>query len=193
MRIYRSSFRPKPLLLLQRKYRLASAAFSLVEVTLALGIVTFSVLTLVGLIPMGLTTFHKAVNTSVSSQIVQQVVTDVQQTDFNELVSSTSQVNQQALRYFDDQGNELTNTGGAIPSGTIYMVNVVVNTPVTLPGGSASPQANLACLNIEIVNNPGKVPLKYDNTTKSVVQDSTTPGIYVSRYSAYVANNSYNN
>jgi len=163
-----------------------SSAFSLIEVTLALGIVTFSVITLVGLIPLGLTTFHKAVTLSVSSQIVQQVVTDVQQTDFSQLVTSNSQTTQLALRYFDDQGNELS---GATAPGAIYQVNVVVNTPVTLTGGNSS---NLACLNIDIVSNPGNIGLTYDPTTKSVVQNSSQ-GIYVSRYSAFVANNSNNN
>jgi len=48
--------------------RRGEMGFSLVEVTLALGIVSFSVLTLVGMIPLGLTTFHKAVAASVGSQ-----------------------------------------------------------------------------------------------------------------------------
>jgi len=180
-----SSKHKLPFFLRRRRHIWGGAGFSLVEVTLALGIVTFSVLTLVGLIPMGLTTFHKAVATSVSSQIVQQVVTDVQQTDFNQLVSSSSQVTQLGLRYFDDQGNELSGTAA---QSAIYNVNVVVNTPVVLTGGSSTAPANLACLNIEIVSNPGHMPLTYNSSTKSVVQDATH-GIYVSRYSAFVAKN----
>jgi uncharacterized protein (TIGR02598 family) len=161
----------------RRRHVGGSSGFSLIEVTLALGIVAFSVITLVGLIPMGLTTFHKAVATSVSSQIVQQVVTDVQQTDFNQLLAS----NTQPLRYFDDQGNELSS---ATAPGVVYNVNVVVNTPVGLTGGNSS---NLACLNIEIVSNPGHAALQKD-AAQSIVQD-TTHGIYVSRYSAFVAKN----
>ena len=182
---------PKKLVpfLATKRLRLGSHAFSLVEVTLALGVVTFSVLTLVGLIPMGLTTFHKAVATSVSSQIVQQVVTDVQQSDFNLLVSSNSQVIQLPLSYFDDQGNKVS---GATSPGAVYQVNVVVNTPVVLTGGSSSTPANLASLIIEIVSNPANQTLTYNPSTKSIVQDPTH-GIYVSRYSAFVANNSNNN
>ena len=163
--------------------RRGEMGFSLVEVTLALGIVSFSVLTLVGMIPLGLTTFHKAVAASVGSQIVQQVVTDVQQTDFNHLVSPNSQVTQLALRYFDDQGNELKS---ATAPGVVYNVNVVANTSAVLTGGDAAAPANLACLTIEIVSNPGNATLTYDSSTKSVTQDATH-GVYVSRYSAFVA------
>ena len=165
------------------RHRRGVMGFSLVEVTLALGIVSFSVLTLVGMIPLGLTTFHKAAAASVGSQIVQQVVTDVQQTDFDKLTSGTSTVNQLALRYFDDQGNELKN---ATDPGVVYNVNVVANTSVVLTGGDATAPANLACLAIEIVSNPGQATLTYDSSTKSVTQD-VSHGIYVSRYSAFVA------
>jgi uncharacterized protein (TIGR02598 family) len=179
---------------LHRRRFLGSPAFSLVEVTLALGIVTFSVITLMGMIPMGLTTFHKAAATSVSSQIVQQVVTDVQQSDFSQLVTTNSPLTKLSMRYFDDQGNELGAVGGVPPTsppvGTVYNVNVVVKTPVVLTGGSLSDPANLACLTIEIVSNPGNIALAYDGND-SVVQDAAR-GISVSRYSALVAKNSNN-
>jgi uncharacterized protein (TIGR02598 family) len=160
-------------------------AFSLVEVTLALGIVAFSLVTLLGLMPLGLATFHKAVETSISSQIVQQVVTDVEQTDFSQLTTSTSGVTQLGLRYFDDQGNELPS---ASSPGAIYQVNVVVNATPVLSGGSSTAPPSLACLTIDIVTNPGNAPLTY-NTGSLTVVSNPTHGIYVSRYSAYVAKN----
>jgi len=93
------------------------------------------------------------------------------------------------LSYFDDQGNKVTS---ATAPGAVYQVNVVVNTQVVLTGGSSSTPANLASLIIEIVSNPANQTLTYNPSTKSVVQDPTH-GIYVSRYSAFVANNSNNN
>jgi uncharacterized protein (TIGR02598 family) len=160
-------------------------AFSLVEVTLALGLVAFSLVTLLGLMPMGLATFHKAVETSVSSQIVQQVVTDVEQTDFSQLTTSATGVTQLGLRYFDDQGNELSS---ATSPGAIYQVNVVVNTSPVLSGGSSTATPSLACLTIDIVTNPGNAALTYNTGSLTVAQDPAH-GIYVSRYSAYVAKN----
>jgi uncharacterized protein (TIGR02598 family) len=166
--------------LLRKRNVLERSGFSLVEVTLALGIVAFSMLTLLGLVPLGLTTFHKAINASVSSQIVQHVVTDFQQSDF----SGLSQQN--PILYFDDQANELNvATAGSTPPGAIYYVNVVVNTPALMPGGT--PSANLASVIIEIVSNPGNQTLTY-NSSHSVQQD-VVHGIYVSRYSAFIAKN----
>ncbi len=159
-------------------------AFSLVEVTLALGIVAFSLVTLLGVIPMGLVTFHKAVETSVGSQIVQQVVTDVEQTDFSSLTSSTG-VNQLGLRYFDDQGNELPSSTSP---GAIYQVNVVINTSPVFSGGSSTASPSLACLTIDIVTNPGRAALTYNSGSMTVVPDPAH-GVNVSRYSAYVAKN----
>jgi len=158
-------------------------AFSLVEVTLALGIVAFSLVTLLGLMPLGLATFHKAVATSISSQIVQQVVTDVEQTDFTQLTTSSNGVTQLGLRYFDDEGNELPT---AASPGAIYQVNVVVNASPVLSGGSSTAPPSMACLTIDIVANPGNAPLVYKSGSLTVLQDPTH-GIYVSRYSAYVA------
>jgi uncharacterized protein (TIGR02598 family) len=160
-------------------------AFSLVEVTLALGIVAFSLVTLLGVMPMGLATFHKAVETSVSSQIVQQVVSDVEQTDFSTLTASSTGVTQLGLRYFDDQGNELSS---ATSPGAIYQVNVVINTSPVLSGGSTTAAPSLACLTIDIVANPGNAALTYNTGSLTVIPDPTH-GIYVSRYSAYVAKN----
>ncbi len=160
-------------------------AFSLVEVTLALGIVAFSLVTLLGVMPMGLATFHKALETSGSWRIVQQVVTDVEQTDFSQLTTSSTGVTQLGLRYFDDQGNELSS---ATAPGAVYQVNVVVNTTPVLSGGSTSAAPSLACLTIDIVTNPGRAALAYNSGSLTVVPDPAH-GIYVSRYSAYVAKN----
>ncbi len=129
---------------------------------------------------MGLATFHKAINTSTSAQIVQQVVSDYQQADFSDL-------NQQnPILYFDDQGDELTTTGtGVTPTNAIYYVNVLVNTPAMVPGGVSS--SNLASVIIEIATNPGNQALTYDSSHS--VQQDTAHGIYVSRYPAFIAKN----
>ena len=152
---------------------IGSSGFSLVEVAMALGIIAFSVMALIGLIPTGLSTFHKAVGLSVGTQIVQHVVADVQQSDFSQLSQQNTPL------YFDDQGNQVAS------SKFLYEVNVVVNTPAGMPGGGTSP--NLASVLIEVVRNPGKQALSYD-AGHSVRQDSTR-GIYVSRYSVLIAKN----
>jgi uncharacterized protein (TIGR02598 family) len=72
------------------------AAFSLVEVVLALGVVSFAMMGLVGLIPVGLQTSREAINITVESQIVQSLAGDLQLADYSKLAGGTF--------HFDEQG-----------------------------------------------------------------------------------------
>ncbi len=88
--------------------------FSLVEIALAIGVVSFAFVALFGLLPSGLNTFRQAMDTSVGAQIAQRMVSELQETDFDVLMASATARNQGTgaqffrlpLRYFDDQGNE---------------------------------------------------------------------------------------
>lgn len=71
-------------------------AFSLVEVVLALGIVGFAMLALLGLLPVGLHAGRDAMNLTVGTQIAQSLSSDVHLTDFSNISAATS--------YYDDQG-----------------------------------------------------------------------------------------
>lgn len=75
-------------------------AFSLVEVVLALGVVSFAMVSILGLIPVGLSTYRNAMNLSVEAGIAQRLVADVQRADFQNLGSADFT--------FDDQGIEVT-------------------------------------------------------------------------------------
>src|SRR5436190_20884425 len=68
----------------------STSGFSLVEVVLAIGVVSFAFVTLFGLLPSGLTMFRKAMDISVGAQIFQKIVDDARQTDFSTLVDSTN-------------------------------------------------------------------------------------------------------
>lgn len=61
------------------------AGFSLIECALALGVVSFAFVALVGLIPVGLSTFNSAVDATVGSQISQGLLTEVRQAKFSTL------------------------------------------------------------------------------------------------------------
>lgn len=140
-----------------------TSGFSLVEVVLAIGIVGFGLVTTMGLLPVGLNTFHQAIDTSVHAQIVQQVVNDVQQTDFDTLVNSGTLVS----RYFDDQGNEKKST-----QPYIYQVRVTATATTNLPAGSAS--SNLATVTIDIANNPGHLSNPFSSTSPAPYKTYTT-------------------
>lgn len=61
------------------------SGFSLVEVVIAMGIVSFAMVSMMGLIPVGLTTFHQAVDATVVAQIAQGVLNEAQLTPFDQL------------------------------------------------------------------------------------------------------------
>jgi len=144
------------------------AAFSLVEVTIAMAVVSFAFVSLFGLIPTGLNTFRQAMDTSVGSQIIQRVLNDAQQTDFDQLIvdkngNPIATTGVKATRYFDDQGTEIT-SGSA---GAIYYVNTRVMPATVMPsaGGTPPPEAtnsDLATVTVQVVNNPGNQNISSD-------------------------------
>lgn len=166
------STRAKPLCNIIQRTR--TAGFSLVEVTMAIGIVSFAFLTTLGLIPTGLKTFRSAIDTSVGGQIFQRVINEVQQTDFDTLVASVP-----GVRFFDDQGNE------CIADKAIYHVNtrILPSTSLTTTGSAAS-NDNIATITVQIAKNPGNAQM-----TMSSNLWTANPGVSVLTRSTLVARN----
>jgi len=135
-------------------------AFSLCETVIALGIVAFGLVSLLGLMPVGLSTFRSAMDASISSAIVQQVVSDLQQSDAESV--------QGTVLYFDDQAGQKDSASGAL-----YFVNVVSpgGTPTSIPGGETS---HLAKVLVEIVKNPQGLPLERDGEGRVVKKPELT-------------------
>lgn len=169
--------------------RRAQAGFSLVEVTLAIGVVAFAFVALFGLVPAGLNTFRQAMDTSVGAQIAQRVVSDAQETDFDVLVRDTpeeknkgkdSQFYRLPLRYFDDQGNEIPVANPNSPTSAeslkiLYSVRVRGSNPgkadpaqhrgdyfTSLPqvSGTRFNPRDLTVLTVQIATNPAGKDLK---------------------------------
>jgi uncharacterized protein (TIGR02598 family) len=94
---------------IDRSCRRLVKAFSLIEVTLALGIVSFAFVALLGILPAGLNHFTHSVDASTESQIAQTILTQARQAKFSELqtFASADQFN------FDEQGNLLTSADKA--------------------------------------------------------------------------------
>jgi uncharacterized protein (TIGR02598 family) len=140
--------------------------FSLVEVVLAIGIVAFAAAPMFAFLPLGLTTFRQSAETSVGSQIVEQIINDAQQTDFNTLLTSGTSM------YFDDQGNKLSSAVGSV-----YTAQVTVSPQTDLPNSLAIVSSNLATVSVRLATNPGQAPLTGPNAVPSTV------------YSALIARN----
>lgn len=112
----------------------ASHGFSLVEVVLALGIVGFAIVPLLGLLPTALGNFRSSIDRSATARIVERLGNEAKQSDFDAVGTSVDD------RFFDEQGNEICDSDKAI-----YQARVVV----------FDDNAHLKRLVIQVARNPG--------------------------------------
>lgn len=166
-----------------------SAGFSLVEVALAIGIVAFAFVALLSLLPAGLTTFRRALDISICTQIAQRIVSEAQMVDFDVLTDKDNlPASQQGkdysfrihrpgstaiwIRYFDEEGNEIVPAKPPSLSAeenlrVVYAVNVRIVPRVTLPTGkegfpvalAKGQSGNLALITVQVARNPSGVEL----------------------------------
>ena len=170
-----------------RRKRRRVRAFSLVEIALALGIMAFSLVAVFGLMPLGLSSFRKAMDLSIGSQVAQQVLDDAQQSDFDSLVNGqSSPFSKQPIRYFDAQGAELK----TLQAGVIYWANTRVSPSTSMPStdsaGNAAVNPDIATVSVQVANNPGGKPLTVDGTGLW----PASSGVPMSTFSTYIARNS---
>lgn len=118
-----------------------SAAFSLVEVILALGLVTFAVTVIVGLLPVGLTSINQSMNQTIEAQILRSISSQSVVADFRSLATSGL--------YFDREGQPTT------MANAYYDVRVTTNAPV-YPGSTeaAGLRESIVTLKIEMIARP---------------------------------------
>jgi uncharacterized protein (TIGR02598 family) len=116
-----------------------AGAFSLVEVTLALGLVGFAVLAVIGLLPGGLSTLRQSMEQTVEAQIVQSIAAQSVITPFKQMSTND--------QYFDDEG--LPSTAAEAR----YTAKVTFP-PSTYPGSSISAdiESSLATVRIQLVS-----------------------------------------
>src|SRR3978361_1982183 len=65
-----------------------SAGFTLVEIAISIGILAVALVALMGMLPAGLSNFRKAMDTSITAQIAQRILLDMQQADFDKVIDS---------------------------------------------------------------------------------------------------------
>jgi len=149
--------------------RFAFRGFSLVEVVVATGIASMGITTLFALLPMGLNIFRESMDVSISAQIGEGVIRESQQTDYNSLLAvsglppvpgSTVPI-VKPVRFFDDQGIELTSSAGAV-----YYAHMRIVPTTALPNSVAPWASNsLATVVVQVVVNP-------TNKTVSIMPNS---------------------
>lgn len=128
--------------------KFGSKAFTLVEVTLAIGIISFAFVAMFGLLPVGLNVSRQAIDTTIEAQIAQKLTSQALQTDFSMLKS----LSDAEATFFDDQGKPTT------AERAIYKTKFAVETTTSLPSGVSTDK--LATVSVHVLNtkgNPAKV------------------------------------
>jgi uncharacterized protein (TIGR02598 family) len=95
--------------------RFRQAGFSLVEISLAIGIIAFAFVGLIGLLPVGLTTFRDAIDTSNEARIVQSFTSKLLATEFSK-VPDLSFEKSKEIYYYDEEGMPVDTATDEIPS-----------------------------------------------------------------------------
>lgn len=103
-----------------RKARTARGGFTLVEVVLSIGVVSFVLVSMMGLLPVGMATQRQATSNMVESQIVQSLTNEILLTDFANLKNQT-------LSY-DREGKLLSSNGASTDPQSLYDVTVTLQT-----------------------------------------------------------------
>ncbi|HEY0256385.1 MAG TPA: Verru_Chthon cassette protein B [Candidatus Methylacidiphilales bacterium] len=141
----------------------ARHGFSLVEVAMALAIMGFASVSLIGLLPMGLHSLHEAMGNTIESQIVQNLTSDI-------LLSSSTNLPQYKgqIFYFDDEGLQLTGAAGSVPGGTVYTATIDMqvvdstNSPAALLT-TAAYNVTVTIVNISNPSQPHPYPMIISN------------------------------
>lgn len=84
-------------------------AFTLIEVAFSLGIVSFALVSIMGLLSFGLTTCRNAISSTVESHIVQAISNDILLTDFANLASLADRT-----YAYDNEGRLVTAGGDSV-------------------------------------------------------------------------------
>jgi uncharacterized protein (TIGR02598 family) len=112
-------------------------AFSLVEVVLALGVVTFACVILLGLLSIGLVTVTNSVGNTVRAQIIQAIINGSEvQTYTNTFTTNL---------YFDNEGSMVSESSPTMVYGAYV-------TPVPLNSGTYIYSTNTVVLSVAVTN-----------------------------------------
>ena len=120
-----------------RKQR-SNAAFSLVEVTLAIGIIAFAFVALFSMLPIGLQRFRDSVDTASETWIMQSLNSMVQTTEWEKVYPASAEGITGDTYYFDEEARltdteKKESTDARVKSRRLYAVRLFV-VPLKQPG-----------------------------------------------------------
>ena len=155
--------------------RLIVAGFSLVEVSLALGIVSFAVVSVFGCLSVGVSTLRDANRDVTNAQIIAEVSSVLTQTPFAQLQTFVAGTANAPL-YFDQAGRQLipTTGGSQPPTGALYRATLSLVYPDATgstdnkpyPGARTGLEASANSVQITVATAYGATPV---TTSRTVV------------------------
>jgi uncharacterized protein (TIGR02598 family) len=200
-------------------FRPGRRAFSLIEICIALGIVAFAFVALLGLLPVGLGNFSQAMNTQTSTEIYQRLAAELQETEFDNLIkiANTQKASDNTYfymkyRYFDAEGQEVKVANPASPTDSektriVYTANTRGSFPgkadpknhtnnyfTSLPSttGTRFNPRDLIFFAIQIASSKGRELDSVLDTTHFIdATKASKAGIPFRTYSIHVARNGY--
>jgi uncharacterized protein (TIGR02598 family) len=132
--------------------------FSLVEVTVAMGIVATVLVALLALLPYGMDSIREAKSTQVQSRIANEILSELQVADWgSEPAYSKLKQYDGVTRNYDSEGTLLADKADKNKQDTIYKVRieVPVNEPVKLRGMGADSGRYVRRATVKIAFAPG--------------------------------------
>lgn len=131
-------------------------AFSLVEITLAMGIVTFSMMVIVGLLPVGLQSMQDSSVQYGMASIRQQISSELQEMPFiasdsnpGYSITALSDSGNARIDYFTRDGVKTTATATGMNTYPYYAATYSTNDPA-IPGATSSYPSNLQMVKVTI-------------------------------------------
>ena len=195
-----------------------NGGFTLIEVAIAVGILAVSLVALLGLLPGGMSNFRKAMDTSVTAQISQRILQDMNQAEFDEVIDYANlpkdalgycqphfsfrapRVREPRLRYFDEQGVEIIPAGNGTAlsesekRAVVYHVNTRIIPRAELPTVNET-GAQVAQVTIQVARNPSSRDIPFvegapadPNVPNRNLFKSTT-GVTIYTYYALIGKN----
>lgn len=144
---------------MKRFFPTGSQAFSLVEVTLALGIISFGLIAIIGLVPKGLGIVKESADEAAALNILSAVSSDLQCVGSNTTDSACYEIPVDSVnsgkKYFDGDGNWLGNS--AAPSDAVYVLSWTIQArslkgppsaslSIAWPAEAAQPLGSVDCV-----------------------------------------------
>ena len=101
-----------------------TCGFSLIEVTIALGIFAFAMIPVIGLVTVGMKTLRNSMDATVQSDLIRKTVGEATRIPFANLATAFDD----QRFYFDDEGGQQTSSNAQ----TIFVASAAVSAPPSL-------------------------------------------------------------